>query len=174
MDGTPRKTFNPRHPIEPDQAYAVDIFCRNWSSVVDVYTPFEEGGVRFVAHGRSLKHMMSKSISFDDEAVVEKRKYKKRVACFKNFKLKKEVADKYRAIFYSKSTEAKTFEDFQALCTRSRNKRFANRLRFSFLIVKNLKCDSCEKNVCVYDALKLFYNHDKKCVDEVDRLVAKE
>lgn len=174
MDSTTRKLFNPRHPIDPDQVYSVDIFCRNWTKVVDVYTQFEEGGVRFVANGRSLKYMMNKCPTFDEDEEIAKKKYKKRVACFKVIKRRNDVVDKYRSLFYSKSTEAKTYDDFQALIIRPRNKRFVNRLRFTFLVVKSLKCDECENNKCVYNALKLFYNHDKKCIDEVDRLVAKE
>jgi hypothetical protein len=165
--------FKPREPIDPNVTYLVDMFHRDWSKVIDVYTRFQPGGTHFIVKGFNLKFMMNKCPTFDEQQETEQRKYKRQDVCFKGMKRRDDVANKYQAIFY-RNTEVNTWPDFQALRSRPRNKRFANRLKFTFKVVKSLKCDQCPGNECVYDALKLFYNNDKKCADEVDRLVSKQ
>lgn len=165
--------FNPRGAVDPNATYLVDIFHRDWSKVLDVYTRFQPGGTHFIVRGSNLKFMVNKCPTFDEQQEAQQRRYKQREVCFRETKKRDDVAAKYQSLFY-RSTEAKTWPDFQALRSRPRNKRFANRLKFTFMVVKSLKCDQCPGNGCVYDALKRFYNNDKKCVDEVDRLVSKQ
>ncbi|AKN63313.1 lef-2 [Agrotis segetum granulovirus] len=169
--------YNPRSSVEPRTRYMVDVFCRDWSSVLDAYTVFVQGGTHFLVNGKNLLQMIKQcpTLEESEQSTVGniKKTKKKREICFETLKKRSDIIAKYRETFY-RFKDANTLPDFEALVQRPRNKRFGNRLKFSFLVIKNIQCKRCENNVCVYNALKSFYENDKKCVDEVDRLVIKE
>ncbi|AJK91691.1 lef-2 [Spodoptera frugiperda granulovirus] len=157
--------------------YLVDVFARDWRTVVDAYTIFVPGGLYFIVHGQCLKSMV-KTCPADFEESMQPKSFgnnnnrKKMDVCFtKALDSRQQVINIYNNIFYKRPTN--TTEDFLALCQRSRNNRYHNRMKFTFKVVKSLQCKSCVNNRCVYDALKLFYENDKKCEREVDYTASK-
>nr|AUF82037.1 late expression factor-2 [Cryptophlebia leucotreta granulovirus] len=161
--------FHPRLPVESDKIYKVDIFLMRWANI-NLNTSFLPGGRFFLVSGICLKNLIKKSKSFEEhkEMVYD---VKKTNVCFQTYTNREDIIKIYRKIFYSKSN-AKTEESFKKLCIRPRTNRYACRLSFNYLVVKRLQCCECN-NICVYDALKLFYLMDSKCVKQVDNLVAK-
>lgn len=119
-----------------------------------------------------MKKLLETSPTFEEEINIVYSK-KKMNACFlSTMNDRRALIEQYKKLFYSRPN-ANTKQAFDNLCVRPRTKRYANRLSFNYLVVKNLQCESCV-NKCVYDALKKFYLMDKKCVAQVDSLVAKE
>lgn len=160
--------------IDTKKFYLVDVFSRDWRSVLDAYTVFVPGGLFFVTHGLSLKNMIKRCPQQLFEEVSPPKCMKKRNYCFLKAIAagREDVTRAYSSLFYFKITN--TSADFAALCERSRNNRYQQRLKFTYKIVKSLQCSQCSGNKCVYDALKLFYRNDKKCEREVDYTVYKD
>lgn len=161
--------YNSCEPIDPTATYLVDFFERHWR--VSGATEFVPGGRFFVMYGRNLQALVKQ-----DETAVSPPSYsnmKKRNECFLARTKRVDIINAYQEIFYCRYPPPKTKTDFINLCVRVRNDRFQSRLRFSYLIVKSLQCKDCN-NKCVYNALKIFYQNESKCVAEVDRLIAKE
>ncbi|AQQ80303.1 LEF-2 [Betabaculovirus altermyunipunctae] len=161
--------------VDTSRYYLVDVFARDWSSVVDVYTVFVPGGLQFIVHGLNLRRMLRICpADLVPPPVDGRRNRKKRDLCFLNAidRGKHAVISIYATQLYNKPTG--TSADFKALCERSRNNRYMNRVKFTYRVVKSLQCSTCPGNSCVYDALKLFYDNDIKCEREVDYVVAKD
>lgn len=176
------ETFHPRRPVDPTKLYAVDFFDRNWKGV-DSKTPFLPGGRYFLVHGRSLREMLKKCPTLDEEEEAAeadrcKRNARRRInECFTGLRTKEELVAAYTRLFYRRPREGNTEGDFKRLCVKSRGTpqhgpRYHNRLRFSFLVVNSLGCDRCNDK-CVHAALKRFYGNDEKCAREVSGLVAR-
>ncbi|AEB00317.1 lef-2 [Clostera anachoreta granulovirus] len=171
------EVYHPRRPVDRTKTYKVDVFMRRWVTVGPDVT-FIQGGRYFVLSGKNLDVLVKKSPTFDEEVSVygtSSSTSNKRDVCFLGcLGDRQALIDKYNKLFYSRTTGGlKSETAFKKLCVRPRRNRYANRLTFNYLIVKRLKCDACS-NVCVYDALKMFYNMDDKCVAQVDDLVSRE
>nr|QKV49957.1 ORF32 protein [Plutella xylostella granulovirus]QKV50075.1 ORF32 protein [Plutella xylostella granulovirus] len=160
-----------RRDIDDNQWYLVDIFARDWSSVIDFYTEFETGGLRFYAYGKQLRHMIKQCPTFEElnDTEIDKSNKKKKNVCFKDVTSRAAMIDRYRKLFYDNAQKTTTAQAFSNLCVRPRGGRHQNRLSFSWKIVNSLKCDECN-HTCVYESLKLFYQYDAKCVAEINYL----
>lgn len=159
--------------IDTTKYYLVDVFSRDWRSVLDAYTIFVPGGLYFIVHGINLRSMIKQCPEqIEAYCVPGKVCNKKRDVCFSHVISREEIVRLYKTLFYNKPTN--TSDAFQALCQRSRNHRYQYRMKFTYKIVKALRCTICPNSRCVYDALKLFYNNDKKCEREVDYTVSRE
>ncbi|AER41467.1 LEF-2 [Epinotia aporema granulovirus] len=125
-------------------------------------------------YGRNLQALVKQA---EQQAIAapspSSNNTKKRNKCFLTITNRTDIINSYEQLFYCRYPPPKTKTDFKNLCVRVRDDRFQNRLKFSYLVVKNLKCTKCN-NKCIYDALKTFYKNEKKCVAEVDRLISKE
>ncbi|QBQ01585.1 lef-2 [Hyphantria cunea granulovirus] len=164
-----------RKHVDPNQYYWVDVFSRDWSRFIDAYTQFAEGGLKFLVYGQNLQRMLKLCPPFDQEeqaAAANVVNLKRKDVCFKSLTTRTAVTEKYTELFYNYGRANNTFQDFKALCERPRTHRYANRLKFTYKIYKALRC-SCCADLCVVNALKIFYKHDKKCCDEVNRLFFK-
>nr|UYX49667.1 LEF-2 [Darna trima granulovirus] len=164
--------YNPRHAIEIDKMYCVDKLIGKWNDV-GPNQKFLPGGRYFIIPGRNLQMLVKLENDYNNKQKTYKVN-KKRNVCFVNSLTDRQaIIKQYEKIFYSRSYKLKSEPSFRNLCIRPRNKRYLNRRSFSYLVVKQLQCLKCN-NVCVYDALKIFYLMDDKCVDEVNALADKE
>ncbi|AKR17414.1 LEF-2 [Mocis latipes granulovirus] len=165
--------YQPYHKIDTTQYYLVDVFTRDWRAVVDAYTVFVPGGLYFIAHGLNLNNMIKLCPEeITSEKLIAARAKTTKICFLDAISMgRKAVIDLYTKHLYSKPTN--TSVDFKALCQRSRQNRYQNRMKFTYKIVKSVQCATCDNSRCVYDALKLFYCNDKKCEREVDYTVAK-
>ncbi|ABQ51975.1 lef-2 [Spodoptera litura granulovirus] len=171
------KVYNGTERIEPDTVYMVNVFLRDWSHVLDCYTVFAPGGTHFIAMGRNLQRMIALCPTFDEVEALQNKNNVQRKAkntCFAGVTNRNDVITRYREMFYQGDKQGvNTRQDFELLCQRPRTNRFGNRLKFTYKIIKSLMCDKCDKSACVYQALKMFYNNDSKCIKEVDYAVSK-
>nr|ALN41958.1 lef-2 [Cnaphalocrocis medinalis granulovirus] len=52
------------------------------------------------------------------------------------------------------------------MCERKRKNRYNDRLIFNYYVIKNFQCTNCN-NSCIFNALKLYYKKDSKCVNQL-------
>ncbi|ABC61163.1 LEF-2 [Choristoneura occidentalis granulovirus] len=163
--------YHPRVAIDETKTYKIDKFLRRFNNI-GANNTFLPGGRYFVMSGKTLKMLVEKSPDFEEEQLII-QDAKKRNVCFLGvLDDRNDLIGLYRKLFYT-NRNPKSLQAFNNLCVRVRKQRYTNRQCFNYLIVKQLQCKTCE-NACVYKALKNFYKQEKKCVAQVDNLIAKE
>lgn len=141
---------------------------------VGPFTPFIDNGLRVRISGVRLFYLIKNKqngpcgITDATTAATTKRKSMKNV-CFKCIDNKNDVVKVLTQKLRMPDCMTRFMNEF---AMRPRGKRFRKRFIFNSYIANVLTCTKCNK-LCTLNAMSILYEHDNKCVQEVDNILFK-
>jgi hypothetical protein len=137
---------------------------------ITAYTRFSEGALNVIVSGLRLYHLLKQKkqpvIQFEDS----KYKNSMKNVCFEDVTSKTAFFKKLRCSITLPPCITDLIND---ILVRPRGDRFKKRFVFNSYMVNVVTCTKCNKR-CVFRAISLLYDNDKKCIDELRGLLKKE
>jgi hypothetical protein len=140
---------------------------------------FDETGVFLKISGRRLYGLLIKAATakapkrmgpFSHSAEPKRRAMCKRFICFASVTDRTNIA---KTIRYSLNLPPCINEMLSAVLVRPRGERHNIRFNLNAYLLKRVDCNKCAPPSCLIPAIKRLYDHDTKCVSEIEKLVMK-